>query len=338
MKNNKIIRTICFFTDSPSKESIQKVNDIASILAKKGFLVQTKRICSPSINKVIELDSSNSNNDYVFGLGSLEENKLLSLFNNLSANIFFNLDLTKKEITIKDAKLLFEIIKRNPARTFNFAYVFNNPTSSPFLPSGNYSQNGFSIGLQLTDLSENCQSIEKWLDKIKEILIEIYELFKDNPEFLGIDSSIAPFFSGKSSLVGLIKKLGLDFSHSATTDTYLKITKFIKKENPKPVGLCGIMFPCLEDFELADEYENGNFSIERNIYLSLHSGLGIDTYPIGINEKEERILEILKLLQELSNKYQKPLSARFVSDGRAKIGEKTNFKNQYLKDVVVKNL
>ena len=28
---------------------------------------------------------------------------------------------------------------------------------------------------------------------------------------------------------------------------------------------------------IAEEYEKGNFSIERNVYLSLHSGLGIDT-------------------------------------------------------------
>ena len=62
------------------------------------------------------------------------------------------------------------------------------------------------------------------------------------------------------------------------------------------------MLPCLEDFELADEYEKGNFSIERNIFLSLQSGLGIDTYPIGINESPERILNILKIVQSLSNK------------------------------------
>ena len=98
------------------------------------------------------------------------------------------------------------------------------------------------------------------------------------------------------------------------------------------------MLPCLEDFELAEEYRQGNFTIERNIYLSLHSGLGIDTYPIGIDEAPERVFEILCLLQGLSQKYNKPLSARFVSDGRAKIGDMTDFKNQYLKDVVVRSL
>lgn len=158
------------------------------------------------------------------------------------------------------------------------------------------------------------------------------------PNFLGIDSSIAPIFTGKGSLIHFIKRLGLSFNESITTDTYIQITEFIKKHNPKPVGLCGLMMPCLEDFELANEYEQGNFPIERNIFLSLHSGLGIDTYPIGTDEDRKRVVQILKLIQALSRKYKKPLSVRFVSDGKAKIGEKTNFKNQYLRDVVIRKL
>ena len=72
--------------------------------------------------------------------------------------------------------------------------------------------------------------------------------------------------------------------------------------------------------------------------MSLHSGLGIDTYPIATDQNRERIVGILQLVQQLSNKYNKPLSARFVSDGKAKIGEKTDFQNQYLKDIVVKEI
>lgn len=338
--SNKIVRTVCYFSDTPSLELIGKVDEIADTLTQKGFLVQIKRICSPFVDKIIDLDSESTNGSYIFGIGSITKDKLLNQLNLLSTckDVSFNLNLTETDITKEDAEILFEIIKNKPAKTFNFTYVFNNPHSSPFFPSGSYQQNGFSIGFQPTDLSKDCNSLLEWLDKMKDVWLEVYDLFKNDSQFLGIDSSIAPLFSGKSSLIGFIKKLGLDFSHSATTNIYLSVTDFIKKENPKPVGLCGIMFPCLEDFELADEYEKGNFSIERNIYLSLHSGVGIDTYPIGIDEKPERVLEILKLLQALSDKYKKPLSARFVSDGKAKIGDKTNFQNQYLKDVVIKPL
>jgi len=92
-------------------------------------------------------------------------------------------------------------------------------------------------------------------------------LLKDNPEYLGIDSSIVPIFDGKGSFINFLNKLNIDFNNSTTTDLYLKITDFIKKEDPKPIGLCGLMFPCLEDFELAKEYEKGNLSIERNIFI-----------------------------------------------------------------------
>ena len=83
-----------------------------------------------------------------------------------------------------------------------------------------------------------------------------------------------------------MKKVWLELYEISSTDTYLKITNFIKKENPKPVGLCGLMLPSLENFELANEYEKGNFSI----------------------------------------------------DGKTKIGQKSDFKNQYLKDVIIQSL
>ena len=173
---------------------------------------------------------------------------------------------------------------------------------------------------------------------MEAVWLEICELLDGNEHFLGIDASIAPLFREKSSLVHFVKTIYGDFSRAVTTDFFLKITAFLSTCNPKPVGLCGLMLPCLEDFELAEEYETGRFSIERNAFLALHSGLGVDTYPIGIDENPERILQILCLLQKLSAKYEKPLSARFVSDGKTKIGEVSDFRNPYLKDVKIRPL
>ena len=337
---NKIIRSICYFNKSPDDKSFNKLNVLKSIFEKKQFQVQTKRLVCPDLYKILDLDKIYSQKSFYLSAGSLPFEIIEKNFDKLlgSNNIAFNYDLTSKEINLEDADLLFSIIKNAPSKTFNFAYVFNNPSSSPFFPSTNFEKEGFSVGLQPTDLANGCNNLDEWLNKMKETWLEINEILTDNQEFLGIDSSVAPLNNGKSSFINFVKKLTGDFNRSAMSDIYIQTTKFIKKENPKPVGLCGLMFPALEDFELSDEYEKGNFTIERNIYLSLHSGLGIDTYPIGIDEKPERILEILKLLQALSNKYKKSLSARFVSDGKAKIGERTDFKNQYLKDVLIKPL
>jgi len=337
---NKIIRTICCFTKNPTEQTKDRLDYLSSKLLDKGFEVQTRRICSPKINDILKLDKIYANDIYIFGIGEIEIQQIESQWDNLLAtkDTSFNLDLTNEEITEKDVQLLFKIIKENPSKTFNFAYTFNNPPSSPFFPSGYYSQEGFSIGLQPTDLSEECKTLEDWFNRMGQTWEEINLIYKKEIDYLGIDSSAAPLFTGKSSIIGLIKKLGYDFERSTTTDIYTKITDFIKTNNPKPVGLCGLMLPCLEDFELAEEYEKGNFPIERNLFLSLQSGLGIDTYPIGTDQNPKRVLDVLRLVQRLSNKHNKPLSIRFVSDGKTRIGQRTDFNNQYLEDVVVREL
>lgn len=335
MANNKIVRSVCYFTDNPSSEITEKLTNIAKTLEDMGYLIQTTRICSAGKN----IDALVGKADYL-SIGTISYDEALEKLPKFyeTKNLNFNIELAKETIDNKYAELLFKIIQERPDKTFSFTFVFNNAPSSPFFPSGNYEKNGFSIGLQPTDLSENCTSLDEWFSAMKTCWDEINETFKDNPDFLGIDSSIAPLLGGKGSLVNFVKRLGTTFDNSVTTDMYTKITKFIKESNPKLVGLSGMMLPCLEDDELAEEYEQGKFSIERNIFLSLHSGLGIDTYPVAVDEKPERVVEILTLLQALSNKYKKPLSARFVSDGKAKIGEKTDYQNQYLADVVLRRL
>lgn len=335
----KVIRTICFFTKEPNLETEHRLNHLENLLKDKGFIIQTKRICSPK-ESFLELKNSIQDKSIMLSIGSLNfeqtKDKIDDFIN--AQSVAFNLDLTDEKITDEHSNILFKIITKNPPSTFSFTYTFNNSVSSPYFPSAVFDSEGFAIGLQPTDLAKGCTSVDEWLNNIKKCWSEINSIFESEKDFLGIDSSIAPLFKGDSSMIHFIKKLFPSFAESILTDTYLKITQFIKNENPKPVGLCGLMFPCLEDFELADEYETGNFSVERNIFLSLHSGLGIDTYPIGTDEDIRNVTNILKTVQGLSNKYKKPLSARFVSDGKAKIGEKTDFKNQYLKDIIVRKL
>lgn len=337
--SDKVIRSICLFSDNPTEESLSRLAKISKRFNDSGFEVQTQRLCSPDIAKVLYLDKSNDDG-LLFSVGKLDYDEALKDPGRLleANNVSFNVDLSDEDIKIRHTTLLTEIISKTPGATFNFTYTFNNQDSSPYFPSAVYKKSGVSIGLQSTNLAEGCDTVEEWLDKTKEIWAEIIGIVSTEQDFLGIDTSIAPIFSGNGSLIHFVKRLGIDFNHSATTDTYLKMTDYIKNKCPMPVGLCGLMLPCLEDFELADEYEQGNFSIERNVFLSLHCGLGIDTYPIGVDEKPERIVEVLRLVQGLSNKYKKPLSVRFVSDGKAKIGKKTDFQNQYLKDVVVRAL
>ena len=101
------------------------------------------------------------------------------------------MDLTNENITIEHTDILFKIIDNKPDDTFRFTYGFNLPVSSPYFPSAKFGQKGFSIGLQPTDLSENCKSVAEWLEKMKVVWEEIDLLLKPIDGYLGIDSSIA---------------------------------------------------------------------------------------------------------------------------------------------------
>jgi hypothetical protein len=336
---NKVIRSVCWFAESPQALHLHgEISGVEAVLKEHGYTVQTRRICFND-SRIRSLASWNSREDLYLGVGSLKPEAVREEMGDFlrAGNVSFNLDLTTG-VGPADVDVLFRIIREKPEKTFQFCYTFHNRPSSPFFPSATYESPGFTLGLQATDLSEGCNTLEEWLALMKAVWMEICAIFEDQHFFLGIDSSVAPLFRGKSSLVHFVKRLCGIFSRTVTTDLYLRLTRFLSTENPKPVGLCGLMLPCLEDFELAEEYEAGEFSIERNLFLSLHSGLGVDTYPIGIDEEPGRILEILCLLRAISAKYDKPLSARFVSDGKARIGDKTDFRSKYLKDVWLRPL
>ncbi len=338
MEQNKIVRSICYFTRGRDAGLLEKLNELERRLSGHGYVVQTRRVCFAG-GSVEDADSWTTDGSIHLSAGSLDRRNARAQMDRFltAGNVAFNLDLSDG-VEPGDVDLLFDIIGNAPGKTFHFAYTFNNRGSSPFFPSAAFEREGFAVGLQSTDLAAGLSGLSDWMNRMKGVWLELCELLGDDDDFLGIDSSVAPLFREESSLVHFIKRLRGSFPGAVTTDAFLKITRFIKEENPKPVGLCGLMFPCLEDFELADEYEAGNFSMERNIFLALHSGLGVDTYPVGVDESRGRVLEILNLLRGLSAKYNKPLSARFISDGKAGIGQLTAFENQYLKDVVIRKL
>lgn len=334
----KIIRSLCYFTQQATTEVIDRLSKIAASLVQHGYQVQTQRVCTTSIDSAQLMHSLDDSLICSIGSITLDEfNRHRKLLLG-ETNISFNIDLTHIKPSIHHVDLLYDICRNKPEKCFNFTYVFNNAFSSPYFPAANYQENGFSLGLQPTNLSAGCQSLQQWLMKMKECWLELDHLFGSDDDFLGIDSSIAPLLSGGSSLIDFIKRLGFSFNEAVLSDMFIKMTHFIKSENPRSVGLCGLMLPCLEDFDLADEYSKGSFTVERNIFLSLHSGLGIDTYPIGVDESKDSILQVLRLLRGLSIKYNKPLSARFISDGQSTVGDTTNLNNPYLKDVKIRPL
>lgn len=335
----KVVRTICAFARHPDGETVSTLRRLSRRLAEAGYQVQTLRVCSPGTD-LASLQKAVGDQDVMLGVGTLDFAAALDILPSflLTDRVSFNLDLGERPIGPEQAGLLFRIMQERPDNTFRFAFTFNDPPSSPYFPSARYEREGFAIGLQPTNLASGQDTLQGWLEAVERCWWEVESLLGDEPGYLGLDSSVAPLFRGAGSLVGLVRRYQGSFDRSTTSDLYLRITEFLRRRNPHPVGLCGLMLPCLEDFELADEYQAGRFPLERNLFLSLHCGLGVDTYPVGMDEDPERVVQMLRLVQGLSHRHSKPLSVRLVSDGVAKIGHRTSFGNQYLADVVVRPL
>ncbi len=336
---SKVVRSVCLFVGTPSDQSVLRLRTLAERLETHGFEVQTIRLCSPDLDRILKLDRDGDGSTF-FSVGRVDLTEAQERLETLctTKNVAFNVELGSERPTREHVGLLTDIIQNAPTKTFSFAYTFNNRPSSPFFPSATYETDGFAIGLQPTNLSSGCRSIDEWLERLHHVWAEIDLVMRGDDDYLGIDTSIAPLLDGAGSLLNFLRRLRLDWDRAVSSDIFLGISTFIASGASRPVGLCGLMFPCLEDFDLADEYERGRFSIERCVFLSLHSGLGIDSYPVGVDEDPDRILEVLSLVHGLSDKYRKPLSARFISDGRARIGERTGLNSPYLADVTIRPL
>lgn len=335
----KTIRTLCYFVQTDIKKSIQRLTHLKYQLEKAGFVIQTVRLCSPSL--VIDALPTLPNTELLYSWGTVSREELrarAATFLRVDNPIFANVDLSEG-VEDADVDWVWMMLQHNPAKLFHFAYTFQSPNNaSPYFPTASSMRDGFAVGLQSTDLAASCATLGEWFEVQRIVWDELKVLLAGEADFLGIDSSVAPLYEGDSSLVHHITRWFGDFEACVTSDIFMQITQFIKSQNPMPTGLCGLMLPCLEDFGLADLYERGAFSIERNVFLSLHSGLGIDTYPFAVDESPARVKQILQLLCGLAAKYKKQLSIRLISDGKARKGERTNFNNKYLKDATVRAL
>ena len=332
----RIVRSLCWFAPNVSAWEPERLDRAEACLIAAGWAVQTKRLVLRDIPDRLDLRADDEVPPVV-GVGPVPRRTLWRRWDDLMAagNVTFALDITD-DLSIRDVDWLVRLIREAPALTFNFGYVVNNRPGSPLFPCAQYSDEGIAVALQSTSLAAGAADPGEWFASLVPAWDELIDVLDAGFPLLGIDSSVAPMFDGASSLIHHVKRWRGSFEQSVTTDLYLQITDFMRSANPRPAGLCGLMLPCLEDFELAEEYEAGQFDIERNLYVSMHCGLGIDTYPIGIDETSERILSVLQLVRGLGLRYGKPLVIRFVSDGVAAVGEPTNFQNPYLRDVTVR--
>ena len=339
--SNKIIRSLCYYTDNPGPHTVARLQALQSLFESRGFALQTLRIaCPDGLFEVAELEAKlQAYPELLLSIGHLEPEAVQTALPSFrrSPKVFFHRRIDQG-FAPGDWPMLQSLWRKAPLKSFHLAFNACCPASSPFFPSARYEREGFSVGLQSTNLAAEVPNFKAWLQRQQEVWLELADLLAAQPDALGIDSSIAPLGRGAGSLVHWLEQWLGSWEKAVQSSIFMDMTAFIRAQNPWPVGLCGLMLPCLEDFQLAEQYEKGAFSLERNLFLSLHCGLGIDTYPAPLDTPLERLQDLGEQVRRLALKYQKCLSIRLIADGKSQAGQVSDFQNHYLQDAVLQTL
>lgn len=235
---------------------------------------------------------------------------------------------------------------------FSFAAISMVPPGTPFFPAGYNSGNDhqFAIGLQsasviLEALSEkkNPAEAEKAIrEKLGAFAVQIENIGKDVAEqtswaYEGIDLSPAPL--KRDSIGAAIEAYtGGWLGTSGTLSTAALITRAIQSIPVTRAGYSGLMLPVLEDSTIARRWSEGALNMDSLLAYSAVCGTGLDTIPLPGRVTPEQLIKILGDVASLSVRWKKPLSARLLPIAGKDAGDRTDFDNPRLVNVLLRPL
>ncbi len=340
-----------------------------------GFTVQTVRVATQpweeyfiSRKQIIELAKQleslthKYHIDY-FNMGTTFDPKDIPLVYELIRNTtrgFCTVTVSdERAINTDAARLAARTIKRlsvldaDGFTNLRFAAIFNTKPGSPFYPGAFHKgPDSFAVGTENSDLVykafAQAKTIRKAGQYLKEILASEFKKIeqvgrrlsrKENIKFGGIDVSIASSVKATESIAFAFEKLGLGkFGEPGTLSVAKIITDTLKDLGIKTCGYSGLMLPVLEDFGLARRNTEGMYGLINLLTYSAVCGTGLDTIPLPGNIPEKKLYALLLDIATLSQKLDKPLSARLMPVPGKKAGEMTDFKFEYFANSKIMHL
>jgi uncharacterized protein (UPF0210 family) len=235
---------------------------------------------------------------------------------------------------------------------FSFAAVSMVPPGTPFFPAGFNSGNDhqFAIGLQSANViaealkgQKNPAAAENAVrEKLGAFAVQLERIGKDAAQqtgwnYEGIDLSPAPL---KHVSIGAAIEgyTGSWLGSSGTLSAAALITRAIQSIPVTRVGYSGLMLPVLEDSTIARRWSEGSLSVDGLLAYSSVCGTGLDTIPLPGRVSPEQLIKILGDVASLSVKWKKPLSARILPIAGKDAGDRTDFDNPRLVNVMLRPL
>jgi len=321
-------------------------------------------LSNSGLNVLAEMDEFCQENDIVLSVGPVinSDRHLPGLadwaaeFLNRTRRMSFTVGVASPEFgvhpaAIRSAGEVIAAIAKTSANgegNFNFAATAHCPPGTPFFPAGwHRGEASFAIGLEtprlLLDIVKSLPGngpaaghIATAMDTALTPIQSLAETISGRSGLLygGIDASPAP---GPDASIGEVIEVLADapFGNASTLRACATITTALKSLRVKTCGYSGLMLPVLEDKVLARRAAEGRYGISELLLYSSVCGTGLDVVPIAGDSTAAAMAAVIGDVAALSDKYQKPLSARLFPIPGKSAGDAVTFNNPFLTDSVV---
>ncbi len=340
-----------------------------------GFEVQTVRVATQpweeyysSRRQIVDLakrfeDLTRKHGIDYFNMGTTREVKnmplVYELIKNTTCGFCTVLVNDAKTINIDAAREAAKIIKKlsvldaDGFTNLRFAAIFNTKPGSPFYPGAFHKgPMSFAVGTENSGLVykafAEAKDIKRAGGYLKALLTSNFTKIervgkrlqrKWKIKYGGIDVSIASSVKATESIAFAFEKLGLGKFGGPGTLTVAKIiTDTLRDLKINTCGYSGLMLPVLEDYGLARRNTEGTYDPIRLLTYSAVCGTGLDTIPLPGNISEKKLFALLLDIASLSQKLNKPLSARLMPVPGKKAGEMTDFSFEYFANTKIMQL
>jgi uncharacterized protein (UPF0210 family) len=226
-----------------------------------------------------------------------------------------------------------------------FAALANVPPGAPFFPAAYAGEElpAFAIASEAADLAVQAFSQASSLQEAIEALVQSVETHagklqavaedlarRRRVHFGGLDLTPAPFPEESRSLGTALERLGVPATglHGSLAASAILADALDRARYPR-AGFNGLMLPVLEDWTLARRAADGSLTVKDLLLYSAVCGTGLDTIPLPGDTSQEALTAILLDLAALSQRLDKPLTARLMPIPGKQAGDPTGFDFPY---------
>jgi uncharacterized protein (UPF0210 family) len=226
-----------------------------------------------------------------------------------------------------------------------FAALANVASGAPFFPAAYAGEKipAFAIASEAADLAVQAFSQASSLQEAVEALVKNVESHasklqsvaedlarRSGIHFGGLDLTPAPFPEESRSLGTALERLGVPATglHGSLAASAILADALDRARYPR-AGFNGLMLPVLEDWTLARRAADGNLTVKDLLLYSAVCGTGLDTIPLPGNTSQEALTALLLDLAALSQRLDKPLTARLMPIPGKQAGDPTGFDFPY---------